>query len=103
MENITSGRFSAGPHHQDCLAALGGVLDSGGLTSLFARLEVAGLLCLQHFTGAIPSGPHTNLDSLHPSIAVEWDWFAAEYIHRTCRLFSHCRQAVVQKNEVEIE
>jgi hypothetical protein len=47
--------------------------------------------------------PHTNLDSLRPSIAVEWDWLAAEYIHRTCRLFRHFQQAVVQKNEVEIE
>jgi hypothetical protein len=55
MENITSGRFSAGPHHQDYLAALGGVLDSGGLTSLFARLEVTGLLYLQHFAGKIQS------------------------------------------------
>jgi hypothetical protein len=47
--------------------------------------------------------PHTNLDSLHPSIAVEWDWFAAEYIHKTCCSFRPRRQTVVQKNEVEIE
>jgi hypothetical protein len=47
--------------------------------------------------------PHTNLDSLHPSIAAEWDKLVAEYICRTCSSFSLHWQAVAKKNEVEIE
>jgi hypothetical protein len=47
--------------------------------------------------------PHANLDALHPSIAAEWDWLAAEYIRRTCRSFRCRRYAVAKKNEVQIE
>jgi hypothetical protein len=54
MENTPFSRFSAGPHHQDHPAVLGGILDSGGLASIFAGLEPAGFLYLKSFAAKIP-------------------------------------------------
>ncbi len=55
MENMSSGRFSAGPHNRDPPAPLGEILDSGRLAAKFARLEIIGLLYLQCFAGESPS------------------------------------------------
>jgi hypothetical protein len=54
MENMSFGRFIAGPHHQDHPSALGGILDSSRLAAIFAGLEFAGLLCLQRFADDSP-------------------------------------------------
>jgi hypothetical protein len=44
--------------------------------------------------------PHVSLDALRPSIDAERDWFAAEYIRRTCRSVYHRRYTVIKKIEV---
>jgi hypothetical protein len=51
MENMSSGRFSAGPYRQDNLAVVGRILDSGRLNTIFAVIDLAGLLYLEHFAG----------------------------------------------------
>ncbi len=42
------GRISA---CQDHLAVVGGILDSGRLNTIFAGIDLAGLLYLEHFAG----------------------------------------------------
>jgi hypothetical protein len=44
------GGFSAGPRRQDQSATVGGILDSGGLAAIFARLEPE-LPYLERFAG----------------------------------------------------
>jgi hypothetical protein len=51
MENMSSGRCSAGPHRQDNLAVVGRILDSGRLNTIYAGIDLAGLLYLKHFAG----------------------------------------------------
>jgi hypothetical protein len=43
------GGFSTSPHPQDHTAAVGGILDLGGLAAIFTRLEFVGLLYIAQF------------------------------------------------------
>jgi hypothetical protein len=47
MENMSSSGFSASMHRHDYPAALGGILDFGGMAAIFEGLEPAGLLYLE--------------------------------------------------------
>ncbi len=47
--------------------------------------------------------PHANLDALRPSIIVELDRLAAEYIRKACRSFRRRQEATVAKNGAFIE
>jgi hypothetical protein len=47
--NTSSGGFSTGPHCQDYLAVLGGILNFGGMATIFAGFEFGGLLYLECF------------------------------------------------------
>jgi hypothetical protein len=47
--------------------------------------------------------PFANLVALHPSIAAEWNWLAAEYISKACHSFRHWQEATVVKNGIIIE
>jgi hypothetical protein len=47
--------------------------------------------------------PHANLDALRPSIIVELDRLAAEYIRKACRSFRRRQEATVAKNGTFIE
>jgi hypothetical protein len=49
MENMTFGGFSADQHGQNHPAAVGGILDFGGLAAICAILEFTGLFYLQRF------------------------------------------------------
>jgi hypothetical protein len=49
MENTPFGRFSAGLHRLNQLAAVAEILVFGGLTAMFTELEFAGLLNRQRF------------------------------------------------------
>ncbi len=49
-ENTPFGGFSTGLHRLNQLAALAEILVFGGLATIFAKLEFAGLLNRQHFT-----------------------------------------------------
>ncbi len=51
MENTSFSGFGTSPHYQDHPPVVGGILDSGGLAAIFARLEPAGLLYLVHSAG----------------------------------------------------
>jgi hypothetical protein len=48
-ENTPVGRFGAGLHCQNRLAAVDGICVSGGLANIFARLKFAGLLYIMRF------------------------------------------------------
>jgi hypothetical protein len=70
MKNMSSGRFSAGPHHQAHSAALGGILDSSGLL-LFADLNLLDFSIYSILQEKVEALPHANLATLRPSIATE--------------------------------
>jgi hypothetical protein len=61
-----------------------------GLAAIFAQLEPAGLHHLASSAGGSPG----YLDSLCPSIAIECDLLAVEYIHKTCCSF-YCRHLII--------
>jgi hypothetical protein len=54
MENTPFGGFSASLRCPNQLAAVGGILAFGGLATISARLEFAGLLNRQRFAGKRP-------------------------------------------------
>jgi hypothetical protein len=87
MENTSSGRGSADPHHP---AVLSGILDSSGLAAILGGLEPSRFLYLVRSSGDRLAMPHTNLAALHPSSTAECDWLVAEQIRKTCRSF-RCR------------
>ncbi len=51
MQSTYFSGFSAGLHHKNNPVAVNGILYSGGLAALFARLEFAELLYLQRIAG----------------------------------------------------
>jgi hypothetical protein len=63
---------------------------SGGLATIFAGLEPAGLPILSIFQAKVKATPQANLAALHLSIAMEWDQLLVEYIHKTCLSFRYC-------------
>jgi hypothetical protein len=54
MENTSFCRFSADLRRPNHSAAVGGILVFGGLATIFAELEFAGLLNLQRFAAKRP-------------------------------------------------
>jgi hypothetical protein len=54
MENTSFGRFSTGLHDPNHLAAIGGILVFSGLATIFAGLELGGLLYLKCFAAKRP-------------------------------------------------
>jgi hypothetical protein len=46
--------------------------------------------------------PHSKLDTLCPSIAVEWDWLAAEYISRNCLSFRFRWYVIAKKMKFKL-
>ncbi len=81
-------------------AAVGGILDSGRLATIFAWLELAWLLCLQTFASKSPG--YALHQSGHPMTVHCCGMGKAsgdtEYIHKTCRSFRHWLEARVAKN-----
>ncbi len=65
MDNLSFGRFSSDLHFQNRPAPIGGILDSSGLAAIFAGLEFAGLLHLQHFAGKSPGYATGHPTSIH--------------------------------------
>jgi hypothetical protein len=65
MENMSFSRLSICPHHHDYLAAIGRILDSSRLATIFADLEPAGLLYLVLFSGK--STGDVSCQSGHPA------------------------------------
>jgi hypothetical protein len=53
-ENTAFGRFRAGLHRPNQLAAVGRILVFGGLAAIFAKLEFTGLLNPQRFAAKRP-------------------------------------------------
>jgi hypothetical protein len=74
---MSFGRLSAGLHRQDHPVVVGRILYYGGFAAAFARLDPTGLLYLK---AKVQVMPHAYLACLRPSIPVEQDWLAAEYI-----------------------
>jgi hypothetical protein len=75
---MSSSGFSHCSLNQDHPADVGGILNSSGLATVFARLEVAGLFFLACLAGESPGDASCQLTALRPSIAVEWDLLAAD-------------------------
>ncbi len=50
----------------------------------------------------VKATPHSNLASLHQSIAVEWDWLAAAYIRKTCHSFRCAIQPSLRKMKFKL-
>jgi hypothetical protein len=71
MEISSFAGFSVTPPHQDHLAAVGRILDSDGLATIFAGLKFAGLLYRQRFSGESPGHASCQLDALRQPMAVE--------------------------------
>jgi hypothetical protein len=84
-------------------STVGGILDFCRLAAIFTRLRPSGLLYLVGFAGENPCDAYTDLATLHPPIATEWDRLAAEYIHKTCCSFHRCLEVVMVKNIAFIE
>jgi hypothetical protein len=80
MGNTHFGGFSTGLHSQNRPVAVGRIPDSCGLATEFVELEFAGILCPQCFHLIVHTTSHINLAALCTTIAMEWDWLAAEYI-----------------------
>jgi hypothetical protein len=87
--NTSSSRLSAVPYSKDHPAILGGILDFWGLAATFARLELLDFPMQNIFQEKVQATLHDKMDALLPLIAPVWDWFAGEYIRKTCRSF--CR------------
>ncbi len=65
MEKTSFGGFSVNSHPQEHPAVVGGILDPVKLAAIFARLEPAELLYLEHSAGESPSD--LSRQSGHPA------------------------------------
>jgi hypothetical protein len=73
MVNTSFVGFSAAPHCQDHLQAVGRFLDSGELAAIFARLDPLDFDIQRILHSKVQVTPHANLEALRPSINEEWD------------------------------
>jgi hypothetical protein len=100
VENTSFCGFSTGPYCQDRPAVVGRILNSGGLATIVARLEIAGLLYLAHFAGKSPFDATCKFDdpvSIHrhgvrPA--------RCRILLQDLLLVTHRWEAVAKKNEV---
>ncbi len=73
MQSTYFSGFSAGLRHKNNPVAVNGILYSGGLAALFARLEFDSVdfsIC-NILQAKVQATPHANQAALHPFIAAE--------------------------------
>jgi hypothetical protein len=99
---MSSGGFSANPHHQDHSADS---LDSGRLATIFARLKPPGLLYVARSAGESPGD--TSCQFGHPAHAHSYGTVPASgaiHLQDLLLILSyHCLEAVVVENGAYIE
>jgi hypothetical protein len=64
LEIMSSGGFSTGPHHQNHTAVINKILDTCGVTTIFARLEFARLFYLTYLQAQVQARPYTNVTTI---------------------------------------